>query len=281
MGTPAHPDYVYPEAPATLTGPGPTLRLERGWQFLQAGDPEAAQREFEAALEAEPRFYPADAGLAYARLAAGDPAGRRGGGSTGRWHRTPGTSRRWSAGVTRCWRSAGRPRRPRAYEAALAAKPDLGDVRRRLDDLAFRSQQAALQSARQAAAGGRHADAAQAYERAIASSPDSAFLYRELAVVERRQGDRTRALEHLRRAADLDPGDRQAWLFIGDLLDEARDFAGGGGRLRGGGRTRCGQRRGRTPRDRPPRPGAVAPARASTREIAEEPHRSRAGSSPR
>lgn len=226
VGTPAHPDYVYPEVPATLTGPGPTLRLERGWAFLQAGDPETAQREFEAALEADPRFYPADAGMAYARLAAGDPAGAEAGFGRALAQNAGYVPALVGRGDTLL--ALGRAAQAAAaYEAALAAKPDLGDVRRRLETIPFRSQQAALQSAREAAAGGRHADAVEAYEQAIASSPDSAFLYRELAVIERRQGDRTRALEHLRRAADLDPGDRQAWLFIGDLLVEARDFAGG------------------------------------------------------
>ena len=38
-------------------------------------------------------------------------------------------------------------------------------------------------------------------------SPDSAFLHRELGQLERRAGNADRALEHLRRAVDLDPAD--------------------------------------------------------------------------
>lgn len=223
--SPAHPDYLYPAAPAGYARAEPVRRLERGWAFLQAGDPPAAQREFTAALKADPRFYPADAGLAYARLAAGDPAGADT--AFGRaLAKSPGYV---PALVGRGDALLALGRTAEAvdvYESALAVNPNLSEVRRRLETISFRSQQAALQSAREAAAAGRDADAAKAYEEAIASSPESAFLYRELAIVERRQGDRTRALEHARRAAALDPGDRQAWLLIGDLLAEALDFAG-------------------------------------------------------
>ncbi len=223
--SPAHPDYLYPEVPSRFTRPEPARRLERGWAFLQAGDAAAAQREFAAALKIDTRFYPADAGTGYARLAAGDAAGAESAFAralTKEAAYVPALVGRGDALL-----ALGRPGEAAAsYEAALAAGPDLPEVRRRLETVSFRSQQEALQSARDAAAAGRDADAARAYEQAIASSPESAFLYRELAAVERRQGHRTRALEHLRRAVVLDPGDRQAWLSIGDLLTEARDDAG-------------------------------------------------------
>jgi tetratricopeptide (TPR) repeat protein len=222
---PAHPDYLYPEVPGSFTRPEPAQRLERGWAFLQAGDPTGAEREFAAALKADPRFYPADAGMAYARLAAGDPARAETG--FGRVLANDPTYVPALVGRGDSLLALGRADQAvTAYEAALAARPDLVDVRRRLETVSFRSQQAALTSAREAAAAGRDTEATEAYEQAIASSPDSAFLYRELAAVERRQGQRTRALEHLRRATALDPGDRQAWLSIGELLAEARDFAG-------------------------------------------------------
>ncbi len=47
-------------------------------------------------------------------------------------------------------------------------------------------------------------DARRAYERAISLSPDSAFLHRELGQVEKRAGNADQALEHLRRALELD-----------------------------------------------------------------------------
>ena len=81
-------------------------------------------------------------------------------------------------------------------------------------------------AARQAFEAGRLDEAAAAYQRAIAASPDSGLLYRELAGVERKKGDADRALEHLRKAVALDPSDARALVQIGELLEERGDFAG-------------------------------------------------------
>ena len=69
-------------------------------------------------------------------------------------------------------------------------------------------------------------DAVALYTRAIASSPDSAFLYRELAAVEHQQGPTDRALEHFRKAVSLEPGDARSLAQIGDMLDARGDFEG-------------------------------------------------------
>ena len=61
---------------------------------------------------------------------------------------------------------------------------------------------------------------------AIASSPDSAFLYRELAGVERQKGNAAAALEHFRKAAALDAGDARTLAQIGELLEAGGDFEG-------------------------------------------------------
>jgi len=220
---PAHPDYLYPEMPPSLARPELALRVERGWVFLQAGDPAGAQREFAAALKADPRFHPAQTGTGYARLAAGDPAGAESG-FAGALAVAPEYVPAL-VGHGDALLALGRPdRAAEAYEAALAVRPDLAEVRRRLETISFRSQQAALQAAREAAAAGRDGEAMKAYEQAIASSPESAFLYRELAVVERRRGERTRALDHVRRAVGLDATDRQAWMLLGDMLAEGRQL---------------------------------------------------------
>ncbi|MBP1636777.1 MAG: tetratricopeptide repeat protein, partial [Acidobacteria bacterium] len=225
VATPAHPDYVFPEVPPSLARPELVGRIDRGWQFLQAGDAAGAQREFAAALKADPRFYPAEAGLGYARLAAGDAAR-----AEAEFARALARDEAYVpalVGRGDALLALDKPAEAAsAYEAALAARPDSSDARRRLETLSFRSQQAAVQAARDAAAAGRLEESARAYERAIASSPESAFLYRELAIVERRQGERTRALDHLRRATELDAGDRQSWMAAGELLAEAGDYAG-------------------------------------------------------
>jgi tetratricopeptide (TPR) repeat protein len=55
-------------------------------------------------------------------------------------------------------------------------------------------------------------------------SPDSAFLYHEIGVLERRQGNTDRALEHLRKATELDPSDAAALVEAGSILEDRGDF---------------------------------------------------------
>ena len=113
-----------------------------------------------------------------------------------------------------------------AFEAALAVDDSLADVRRRADLLRFRRVQDLIASARVAAAAGRDADARAAYGQAIQASPDSAFLYHELGMLEQQAGMADAALEHLTRAAGLDPSDNLALIQIGELLERRGDFVG-------------------------------------------------------
>src|SRR5207247_3971069 len=90
--------------------------------------------------------------------------------------------------------------------------------------LKFRVSEQDVARARQSARTGKLDDAVAAYTRAIAASPDSAFLYRELAAVERQKGDATRALEHLRRAVALDATDARSLVQIGEILESRNEF---------------------------------------------------------
>jgi tetratricopeptide (TPR) repeat protein len=225
VSTPRYPDFMFPAAPASLADPALTALLRRAWTFLQAGDTGGARREFNAALGESGGFYPADAGLAYASLADRDYAD-----AIARFDRV---LRRDSGylpavvGKGDAMAGAGRVDDAiRILNEALAIDPSLADVRRRLDILAFRSQQDVLKAARGAAESGRLDDAAAGYERAIAASPDSALLYRELAAVERRQGKSDLALVHLRRAVALDPSDVRCLVQLGELLEERGDLSG-------------------------------------------------------
>jgi hypothetical protein len=63
------------------------------------------------------------------------------------------------------------------------------------------------------------AEARAAYERAIAASPQSPFLYRELSVVERREGNLAAALEHAQKAGTLEPNEPRNLIAIGEILE--------------------------------------------------------------
>ena len=103
-------------------------------------------------------------------------------------------------------RDAKRWRRSRPRWPSIRRSTDVG---RRVEVLRFRGVEQELAARAPGGARRRLDEAARAYASAIASSPDSAFLYRELAVVERQQGDADAALEHFRKALALDPADAE------------------------------------------------------------------------
>jgi tetratricopeptide (TPR) repeat protein len=92
--------------------------------------------------------------------------------------------------------------------------------------LQLRTLQDQIASARKAADAGRLDEARQGYERAIAASPESGFLYRDLAGVQRKQGDAAAALASLRKAVALDAADARSFTQIGELLEASADFDG-------------------------------------------------------
>jgi hypothetical protein len=110
-----------------------------------------------------------------------------------------------------------------AFEAALTVDPSLTEARRRVDVLRFRAFERVLAQARDAASRGRSADAIAGYTQAIAQQPDSAFLYRELADIERRSGASSDALGHFRQSLRLEPGDVAAMVAIAEILETSGD----------------------------------------------------------
>jgi tetratricopeptide (TPR) repeat protein len=221
VSAPRHPDYIMPAMPE---GAPPALRaaIQRGWQFLQAGDLRSAEREFGAALKSGPQSAGAEASLGYLALARGRaedalPAFDR---AIGREPQLV------SALVGRGYALVDLEREGEAvasFEAALKADPSLTDLQARVDVIRFRATQDLLARAKAATDAGRLDDARAAYEQAVAASPDSGFLYRDLAAVERMAGLADRAMEHLRRAIELDPGDARARATLGELLEERGD----------------------------------------------------------
>jgi tetratricopeptide (TPR) repeat protein len=224
--TPKFPEYIKPIVPADLMSDRANVLFDRGWQFLQAGDFKGAERDMAAALRLSPSFYPVETGLGYLELVRRNPAQ-----SLTDFDRViareptyvPALVGRGEALVELKHEDEAIP----AFEAALAVDSQLTDIRRRLEVLKFRGVERSVSTARDAATAGRLDDAERAYQTAIASTPDTAFLYRELGAVQRRKGEGEQALATLRTAVQLDPTDAGSLEQIGELLEAAgnRDAA--------------------------------------------------------
>ena len=224
VGAPKHPDFMFPVAPEG-TLPAQAGRLDRGWQYLQLDDFRNADREFSAALNQQAAFYPADAAIAYIALARGNEAD-----AVARFDRALAADAGYvPALVGRGQALLAMDRVGDAlasFEAALAKDASLTDLKGRVDVLRFRATQDMLGRAKAASDGRRWDEAKAAYQQAIAASPDSAFLYRELAAVEQKAGDPAGALDHYRKAVELDASDARSWAAIGGLLETNDDVVG-------------------------------------------------------
>jgi len=220
-----YPDFVYPTVPAALQQTPGAEHIEPGWRFLQSGDTRNAAREFQAAIKRNPRFYPAQAGDAYAALARGDHPR-----ALSAFDAALRDSSAYVPALIGRGQTLLQMKRDvdalAAFESALAVDGTLADVRRRVEVLRFRSVEQVIDAARSAAAANRLDQARTAYERAIQLSPESAFLYREVAAVEGRQGNIDAAIQHLTRASELDPSDASALVAIADLLVDRQDYQG-------------------------------------------------------
>ena len=224
---PKFPDFMRPAVPSAMANSPAAASASRGWSFLQAGDLKTAEREFAAALKIAPAFYPAETSLGFVELARKDAKA-----ALAHFDRALDLNPQHDDVAAFLGRGQALLALNRdaealaAFEAALAADPSQAELGRRVEVLKFRSVEQGLARARDAARGGRLDEAAHAYTAAIASSPDSAFLYRERAGVERLSGDADAALADFRTSAALDPGDAKSISQIGELLEARGDFEG-------------------------------------------------------
>jgi len=220
-----YPDFVYPAVPQQLLKSPQGTAVDLGWRYLQNDDLGAADREFSTALKRTTTFAPAQAGLGWVALARKDYQR-----ALTTFDKALMTDRDYVPAILGRAQSLLALKRDNdalgAFEHALAVDSSLVDVRRRVEVLRFRSVQEVIENARKTAASGRFNDARAAYQRAIEASPESAFLYRELATLERKQGDLAAALMHFRKAVELDASDAASWQETGTLLEDQGDFEG-------------------------------------------------------
>ena len=224
VSTPKYPDYIFPAPPAGIGTPAAIERHQAGWGWLQAGDLRSAERNFSAALKQSPPFYPAEAGLGYVALAQKKPKE-----SLVHFDRAVVMNPRYApalGGRAEALLALGEEEEAvQSIEAALQADPSLAGLRTRIQVLRFRGQQQEIARARQLAEANKFDEARAAYVAAIEASPQSPFLHRELAEVERRAGDLDSALDHARKAAELEPDEPRAHLMLGEIYEARGEFA--------------------------------------------------------
>lgn len=221
---PQFPDLLFPEVPAELERSGLAAEHDGAWRWLQAGDLGRAASGWAAVLKKSPAFYPAETGLGSVNLVRMSYQE-----ALERFDRTLERSRAYVPALVGRGEALLALRRDAdalgSFQAALAANGSLELPKRRIEVLQFRLLQANLASARQAAESGRNDEAIAAYQVAIAASPQSAFLYRDLAAVEHKAGNVDRALEYYQKSTELEPNDASAWRDIGEILEARNEYA--------------------------------------------------------
>jgi tetratricopeptide (TPR) repeat protein len=221
---PKYPDYIVPTVPRGVGTPAAVERHMAGWGWLQAGDLRAAERNFAAALKQSESFYPAEVGLGYVALAHKKPKD-----ALQHFDRAVLLNPRYApslGGRAEALLALGEEREAmQSLDAALQADPSLSGLRTRFEVLRFRDQQQGIEKARELARSGRLDEARTAYTAAIAASPQSPFLHRELADVERRANNLASALEHASKAAELEPDDARVHVILGEIYEAQEDLA--------------------------------------------------------
>ena len=223
-GAPKYADFVFP-VPATTFPADVVQQHQAAWDTLQAGDGRGAERRFAALLKRAPDFYPAHAGLGYVAMARDNMKM-----AIGHFDRAlalngtyaPALAGKGQAHLALNERGAALA----SFDAALAADPSLSSIRSAADVLRFQVLQSGVAEARKAADAGRFPEARAGYEAAIQASPESPFLYRELAMVEFRAGAIETAAKRIEKALALEPNDARNHVVLADIMEASGNTAG-------------------------------------------------------
>ena len=170
MTTPKFPDFIFPAAPNGVGTPAAVERHQVGWNWLQAGDLRAAERNFNAALKQSPPFYPAEVGLGYVALAQ-----KKHKDSLQHFDRAVLMNPRYApalGGRAEALLALGEEREAlQSIEAALQADPSLTGLRTRIRSCGSAGSSRRSSGARGLAEADRFDEARAAYLAAIQSSP--------------------------------------------------------------------------------------------------------------
>ena len=220
-GTERFPEYPKPDLPPDLARLArPAQQHELAWLQLQSGNARAAERTLTDLLRRTPAFFPSHAALGFVKL------------SDDRHVEALQSFERALAArpdyvpalVGRAETLVELGREGEAFEAyqdLLERVPGHPVAQRRVEVLRFRAVQSDVAAAQAALTANRLAEAREHYERAVKASPESAFLHRDLAGVERRLGNADRARTLVDRALALDPQDARSHALRGELLEAA------------------------------------------------------------
>ncbi len=220
-GSERHPDYPKPLLSGDMARqPLVAREHERAWLQLQSGDARGAERTLRDLLKKTPRAYPSQVALGFVRLSLDQPADAL------QWF-----DRALAADAAYVPALIGRGEALvelgregdafDAYQAALEGAPGQPVATRRVEVLRFRAVQSDVAAAQAALAADRLDEARAQYERALRASPESGFLHRDLAAVERRLGHAARARTLVDKALALDAEDAAAWTMRGELEEAA------------------------------------------------------------
>jgi tetratricopeptide (TPR) repeat protein len=219
------PTFEFPTvAPGPTAIPGPVLeRHQAAWNLLQSGQPRAAARAYAEIVARAPAFFPAKAGLAYSELADRDYKA-----AVSAFDATLAQAPDYLpalAGRAEALLASDRPIEAMgALEALLKADPARTAVRTRLEGLRLTTIDTLVEEARQARQRGELDRARDAWTRAVQAAPESAFMYRELAGIERQLGRLDDARTHALAAARLDDRDAATQALVADIEAARSDW---------------------------------------------------------
>jgi tetratricopeptide (TPR) repeat protein len=216
--------FPTPVVPASLrVSADIRARHDAAWRKLQAGDARGAGRDFSSIVRRNPGFYPSVTGLGFIDLSS-----RAFKNAVARFE----TATRLDDAYLPAWLGLAEAAlganddatAVAAMERALVLDPRQPALRSRLELVRFRQIQTLIAEGRAERTAGKLTESKATLERALALSPSSVAILRELVATETSRGDLGSAEMYARRATDAEPRDGETWMALAGVLDAARKY---------------------------------------------------------